>query len=140
MLDLGTLGGAFSEGNAINKRGQVTGWSTSAGDAETHAFLWNGSAMRDLGTMGGTGSVGHAINSKGQVTGSATLQAGGFTHAFLWKGGAMHDLNDLIHPLQPNITLTDGVAINDRGQILANGYDSNLLQFHAYLVSPAHGK
>jgi len=32
----------------------VTGWATTAGDASSHAFLWNGSTMQDLGTLGGT--------------------------------------------------------------------------------------
>jgi probable HAF family extracellular repeat protein len=93
--------------------------------------------MQDLGTVGGTSSHGVAINDKGQVTGSASTADDPEPHAFLWNGSAMQDLNDLIHPLQPNVTLTGGVAINDRGQILANGFDSNLHQEHAYLLSPA---
>ena len=51
----------------------------------------------------------------------------------------MQDLNALIDPadpLQPFVTLVDGVDINDRGQILANGFDSRTGEVHAYVVSP----
>jgi hypothetical protein len=50
----------------------------------------------------------------------------------------MRDLNALIapaDPLQPFVTLFDGVDINDLGQILANGFDSRTGEYHAYLVS-----
>ena len=53
MQDLGTLGGAYSVGVAINASGQVTGYADTA-DGETHAFLWDGTRMQDLGTLGGT--------------------------------------------------------------------------------------
>ena len=56
MQDLGTLGGTYSQGAAINDKGQVTGFYVTA-DNEMHAFLWNGSAMQDLGTLGGTYSA-----------------------------------------------------------------------------------
>ena len=39
MTDLGTLGGTFSSGHAINAQGQVTGFSDTAGGG-THAFRW----------------------------------------------------------------------------------------------------
>ena len=51
----------------------------------------------------------------------------------------MRDLNALIDPADPLrrfVTLRDGVDINDRGQILANGGDSRTGEGHAYLVSP----
>ena len=54
MQDLGTLGGSYSGGLAINASGQVTGIATTASDAVTHAFLWDGTTMQDLGTLGGT--------------------------------------------------------------------------------------
>ena len=84
MHDLGTLGGTFSEGVAINDSGQVTGSSVTA-DGEFHAFLWDGTRMQDLGTLGGTHSDGTAINASGQVTGTPST-ADGALHAFLWDG------------------------------------------------------
>ena len=54
MQDLGTLGGTYSGGFAINASGQVTGYADTAGDGLYHAFLWDGTTMQDLGTLGGT--------------------------------------------------------------------------------------
>ena len=109
MQDLGTLGGTFSAGVAINDSGQVTGCATTA-DGDTHAFLWDGTRMRDLGTFGGTTSAGTAINASGQVAGYADT-ADGESHAFLWDGTRMQDLGTL------GGTYSDGVAINDSGQV-----------------------
>ena len=69
LTDLGTLGGNYSSGIAINASGQATGISPTAGNAEEHAFLWDGTRMQDLGTLGGSSSFGFAINDSGQVTG-----------------------------------------------------------------------
>ena len=52
LTDLGTLGGGFSTGAAINASGQVTGFSNTA-DGSTHHFLWDGTRMQDLGTLAG---------------------------------------------------------------------------------------
>jgi probable HAF family extracellular repeat protein len=40
MVDLGTLGGTSSYVNALNNSGQVVGRSTTAGNAEIHAAVW----------------------------------------------------------------------------------------------------
>jgi len=54
MQDLGTLGGTGSSATAINGRGQVTGYATTAA-GEYHAFRWTpAGGMQDLGTLGGT--------------------------------------------------------------------------------------
>jgi len=49
MTDLGTLGGNFSAGNAINRSGEVAG-SAQVTTGFSHAFLWNGGKMTDLST------------------------------------------------------------------------------------------
>jgi probable HAF family extracellular repeat protein len=138
MHDLGTLGGLWSQGYAINDSGQVTGWSYTASYA-SHAFLWDGSEMRDLGTLGGMNSVGRAINASGRVTGYSSTADWWPPHAFVSNGAPMDDLNALIDPadpLKPYVTLLEGVDINDHGQILANGCDTQTWACHAYLVSP----
>src|SRR5690349_21815584 len=40
MIDLGTLGGVFSQAEAINDRGQIVGNAQTAA-GELHAFLWD---------------------------------------------------------------------------------------------------
>ena len=130
MQDLGSLGGMNSYPNALNDSGQIAGYANKM-DGTTHAFVWlnNGTAMKDLGTLGGTSSSANDINFSGQVTGNSTLAGSAVAHAFLWKhdGTKIQDLNTLIDPSDPlkaHVTLTDGLFINDSGDILAHGTDS----------------
>ena len=112
----------------------MAGSGTLAGDENIHAFLWDGTTLLDLGTLEDTSSLANAINTSGQVTGTLEV-ATEILHAFLWDGTMMQDLNALIDPadpLQPFVTLVNGIDINDRGQILANGIDRRG-GFHAYL-------
>jgi probable HAF family extracellular repeat protein len=62
MMNLGTLGGTSSQGQAINNLSQVTGYSFTPGNTQFHAFLYhpNLRLMEDLGTLGGSSSMGLA--------------------------------------------------------------------------------
>jgi probable HAF family extracellular repeat protein len=151
MVDLGTLGGKESYANALNNHGDVVGMSgilpqLNSGDRNQiyHAFLVPfAGKMIDLGTLpGDTASVAYGINDKGQVVGwsgpswaypyqqATNLQS----HAFLYQGGQMADLNKLIPPI--GVTLTNARAINDQGQVLVTGVDSNGKSAD-YLLTPA---
>jgi probable HAF family extracellular repeat protein len=57
FMDLGTLGGTFSEADGINNRGEMAGYSTLPGDQVAHAALWRNGAIIDLGTLGAPNSV-----------------------------------------------------------------------------------
>ena len=95
--------------------------------------------MQDLGTLGGTLSYGASHQRLGAGDGRRLHGRRWTVHAFLWDGTTLQDLNALIDPadpLQPFVTLVEGVDINDLGQILANGFDSRTGELHAYLVSP----
>ena len=83
LIDLGTLGGNYSLGVAINDVGQVVGYSEVSGGA-VHAFRWDGAnGMQDLGTLGGAYSCATAINRAGQVVGYSWVNESSF-HAFIW--------------------------------------------------------
>ena len=118
LVSIGSLGGPGGAGTAINDAGQVAGYSYVNGGTAQHAFLYSGGAMHDLGTFGGTNSAAFGINAAGWVVGEADTNAG--TDAFIYMNGVMYDLNSLLVNA-PGIDLTDAVAINDNGQILANG-------------------
>ena len=103
----------------------------------TIAFLYSNGTKISLGTLpGGANSIGYALNATGQVVGSSDFTGSTTTHAFFYNG-VMTDLNSLVSstdPLQPFVTLSSGVAINDSRLILANGVDSRTGATHAYLL------
>jgi probable HAF family extracellular repeat protein len=125
IRDLGTLGGRYSAGYALNNAEQVTGLSETSTGAQ-HAFLYRNGQMTDLGTLGGgSDSSGFGLNNAGQVVGSSIVPSPSPTvvlaHAFLYSNGQLRDLNDFVDP-RLGITLSLATAINDQGQILAGRY------------------
>lgn len=136
MADLGTLGGLLSRAYSINDSGQIAGHSEILDSTSSnHAFLYSNSTMIDLGTLGGKESYAYGINNSGQVVGEA--YTADRKVAFLYSNGTMVDLNTLIDPRSPHaryITLTQAVAINDNGWIVANGYDASIDADHAFLL------
>jgi probable HAF family extracellular repeat protein len=128
LVDIGSLGGPGGAGTAINDAGQVAGYSYVNGGTAQHAFLYSGGIMQDLGTLGGTNSSALGINAAGWVVGAADTGTG--SDAFVYMNGVMYDLNSLLANA-PGIDLTEAVAINGNGQILANGPNGD------YLLTPA---
>lgn len=132
--DLGTPpGGNISFGTAINNSGQVVG------ESGTRAFLYSGGQMQDLGIIPGYGSSSaSAINNSGQIVGTSISQFSSTDQrAFLYSGGQMTDLNNLVRN-NPDLTLTNANAINDRGQIAGNGTinTQNNTQNRAFRADP----
>lgn len=83
LIDLGTLGGTTSDGNAINNSGQVTGWAQTT-DGSHYAFVTNSSgSMISLGSLPGDYSEGNGINDSGQVTGFFYTSDEPWPHAFV---------------------------------------------------------
>jgi probable HAF family extracellular repeat protein len=135
MRDLGTLGGTQSSANSINDRGAVVGYSSTAKNAASHAFVFSQGRMTDLGTLGGRDSVAEAVNDQGAVVGNSFTSASA-SHGFIDLRGRMVDLNKLI-PANSGIVITRAEDINDRGQIVANGYETKTPTVElALLLSP----
>jgi probable HAF family extracellular repeat protein len=139
MSGLGTLGGNFSEANAINSSGTIVGDSTTGqkylGADFDHAFVYSGGVMTDLGTLGGMNSIARAINDAGQVVGNSdTALVGGAEDAFIYSNGVMIDLNSLISP-NSGWSLFSAYGINGNGQIVGTGYNPSGA-YTEYLLTP----
>ncbi|MCK6372540.1 MAG: PEP-CTERM sorting domain-containing protein [Zoogloea sp.] len=136
MNDIGTLGGTFSRAVSINASGQAVGSSSINGDTEIHAFFYANDKMTDLGSLGGTQSEARSINASGQVVGWSLTQNDAAQHFFLYSAGTMYDLQDLIDPKAGWLLGNQyHIAINDAGQIAANGCDASG-NCHALLLTP----
>jgi probable HAF family extracellular repeat protein len=146
ITDLGSLGGTYTEGTAINARGEVTGYSYTAGNSHSRAFLYSGASMQDLGqfaigNMEDTG--GYGINASGQVTGY-DMDEGAGRRAFLWPIPApfpwerMQNLGTLGTSALRAIGYDSwGQGINDSGEVTGYStatYDGPL---HAFLYDGA---
>ena len=124
MRDLGTFGGTESIAHAANDAGFVVGTAQKTGDTTWRAYVYNGVSKKELGTFGGANSVAYGINAGGLVVGEAS-NANFDREAFLYDGTTMHNLNDLIDP-NSEWMIKDARAINDQGQIAANGCNAQL--------------
>jgi probable HAF family extracellular repeat protein len=125
-LDLGTLGGAWSDARSVNEKGQVVGVSGLRDPSDEHAFLWSkSSGMTDLGTLPG-GSRSHAlrINNRGDVVGFSDTADHRFA-AVLWDQKRCIDLTAQLPAGSPGAS--EALAINDSGTIICRGRGRMLL-------------
>ena len=133
ITNLGTLGGDWSDANAISPQGiyiagtsAVKGATAATNFLPTHAFLYRNGYRTDLGTLpGGNYSAATGVNNKGSVVGYSWIgQTGNCTpspynpviqHAFVSVNGKMTDLGNLANKTTCNSTAE---AINDTGEIV----------------------
>jgi probable HAF family extracellular repeat protein len=146
ITDLGTLGGYESGAGMVNSRGQVTG---AAGNAipdpyslfglgtQTRAYLWEErNGMQDIGTLGGPDAAAPFINERGEIAGfsyTSTMAV----DPFLWEpptqrqpNGRMIDLGTLGGTFGAE---GDGMALNNRGQVVGGSNLAGDVFFHPFL-------
>jgi probable HAF family extracellular repeat protein len=124
MVDLGTLGGASTQGTDINESGQVVGWSQTA-DGRYQAFSWENGSMTALAEPEWTYSSAVALNDAGDILIKASV--GTEKTIFLLKDGELIDLE-----------LGGGYVevsdMNNSGQIV--GWTETAGRFQAFLAIP----
>jgi len=168
VIELGTLGGTYSQAIDLNNRGVASG-EASLADGSLHAILWQGPFKRDLGTLGGLNSavIYGGPNATGQVAGLAETSDTdpngedfcGFAAAgapfsgqtclgFFWQDGSMTPLSTL------GGYNSAAIAINDRGEVAGSAetattdstcppYDPSLGQYQVLQQKPVvwkHGQ
>ena len=145
VIDLGTLGGTQSSGNAINNLGWATGFSDQAGNSVQLATVWIYGLQLPLGTLGGPSSdVAWPVkNNFGLISGISEngvhdplnetfscpvfgFSSGNSCVAFAWQFGTMTQLPGL------GGNNSVGGGDNDLGQIV--GWAEN--SFHDPTCAP----
>lgn len=138
MTDLGGIsGGVSSNAYSINDSGAIVGDAKTSGGVFQAASFANGT-VTGLGSLGGPTTVSRAtqINNSGTIVGFTQLTTSptpedGF---IIINSGAMTDINSLTITGLPGGVTLDTPAINNVGQIVANGSNSM-----AYLLTPVAG-
>jgi probable HAF family extracellular repeat protein len=115
--DLG-VPGAISQAMAINRSGQIVGWSRATLPASYTAFLYQNGVVTRLPDNGGGISTANDINDQGQIVGQASRLIGSgdaaypYARAAMWSNGQVIDLGDL------GYGFSVATAINNRTEIL----------------------
>ncbi|HEY2473811.1 MAG TPA: hypothetical protein VGI19_03325 [Candidatus Cybelea sp.] len=127
VVKLGTLGGNFSNANAVNDRSWVVGPALLRGNRVQHGALWRAGQKTDLGTLGGPNSsvAGFDHNTRGVISGISETSptdpngeqwcGSGSSHlclAFRWRNGVMTPLSTL------GGNNSVGFDVNNRDQVL----------------------
>ncbi|MFO7901798.1 MAG: PEP-CTERM sorting domain-containing protein [Planctomycetota bacterium] len=130
IIDLGTLGGEFSEATSINSTSTTVVGHSETESGAVHAFAWDSSKreMRDLGTLGGDFSYAQDVNDQDQIVGFSET-AEGQVRAFLFVDGSMQDLGTL------GGNNSRATGINQTGQVVGLSQTEDQ-EDHAFLWDP----
>jgi probable HAF family extracellular repeat protein len=106
-----------------------------------HAFVNGPGFLEDIGVLDANSdfSAGNGVNDLGQVVGYSSVfvdpnATNSVNHAFLYSGGTMQDLTTLV-PQLADFGDTQGLQINDRGQIFGSGVRDRQTTY--FLLTPA---
>src|SRR5207237_67673 len=128
LHDLGTLGGAVSQGKAVNRRGQVVGTSRDA-LGRTRAFLWEETlGIVDLKPLTGVNTSANDINDNGEIVGGGDTGFGDF-HAYVLSAGTSFDLGTL------GGNESEALAVNRRAQVAGHSRSGGAPAKHAFLIA-----
>ena len=127
LVDIGTLGGTYSEGTAINDQNEIAGVSSVAGSSLNHVFLYAQGHMSDLGAVAGESFVNALINNRGEIVGTATNSAA-VESSFIYRG----------HSFDKILLIAD--SLNNKGEIaggktVANGSSQAFLYREGNLIN-----
>jgi len=126
--DLGTLGGQYLVGLAINNSGEIVGYGDLA-DGTIHAFRWSpADGLQDI-APGGHHSFAYGINDSGDIVGDWYDEVAYQTHAFLLpRGGVPGDVTPAV--LVVKAILNDGrmagFAFTQEGPRQIHAFKTNL--------------
>lgn len=139
LQGLGTLQGGASFAQAINRFGQVVGYSGATANTISYAFIWSKTTgMKNLGKLPGyDSSYAFAINDLGQVAGaSQCFHCSLKGHATLWSKtkGSMIDLGVL-----PGAPDSFALGLNNLGQVVGVSDNGATNGLHAFIWSPSTG-
>jgi probable HAF family extracellular repeat protein len=135
----------FDFASSVNDLDDVVG-SFSGTDGVTTALSYRDGVIKPLGSLDNqptSNSQANSINDHGEIVGWSDLHpAAGqasVPRAFVYRRGRMTNLMSDLDPADPagqTAVLTNAVAINCDGWIVANGFDSVTGAEHAYLLKP----
>jgi len=132
--------GKTAVARAINEVGQVAGNVFKEDGIVSRAVLWDSdNGVIDLGTLGRDTSQAWGINDFGQVVGNAIDHSlyGSGVAPFLWDSqNGMVNLNSLLSVNSSWAEISSVYDINNRGQIVGQGYVSGDSGTHAFLITP----
>jgi probable HAF family extracellular repeat protein len=119
---LGTLGGSYSNTNAISGDGTTVVGQSTTGSSVAHGFVWqHATGMVDVGVLaGGQTSNATHVSNDGSVVGVSSETATGW-HAARWTAAGLEDLGTLggtyseIRAMDENGSVIVGISTSDAG-------------------------
>ena len=137
-VDLGTLGGMYSQASGVDAfTNHVAGSSSIAGEAAIHAVIWDGhsNAITDLGVLaGGTNSSAAGVTAKGVATGTSDYNDavyGLVQRAFFYQNSNLTMIGTL------GGSQSYGTGINEWNQVSGYATTANDATTHGFFYDSA---